>query len=159
MKAVSLPEPEGEFLIVGYLIERGYGLSPSHPEPSHDVMDRTWHWRGFERCLAEPPLRNHLNALMNDFAPPERVIWTIVETPSTLLNEGTPYSGLSTLDRVKETVDAATSDQWVSVMCGVKFQREQCLRFSEPEILREFSGVLVQAAEIAEFVESVIPKQ
>lgn len=157
VKAVSQPEPEDELLIVGYLIERGYGLSPSHPEPSHDVMDRTWHWRGFERCLAEPPLRNQLNALMNDFAPPERVIWTVVEVPSTLLNEGIPYSGLSTLDRVKETVDAATSDQWVSVMCGVKFQREQCLRFSEPEILREFSGVLVQAAEIAKFVESVIP--
>ena len=110
------PSPEDDALVVGFLIERGYGLSPSHPLPSHEVMDRTWHWRGFELCLAERPLGNRLNDLMNDFARPERVIWIVVEGPGTLLNEGVPYSGMSTLDRVREIVDAATSDQWVSVM-------------------------------------------
>jgi hypothetical protein len=94
---------------------------------------------------------------MNDLAPPERVIWIVIEGPGFLLNEVMPYSGMSTLDRVKDTLDAATSDQWISVMCGVRFQREQCVRFSKAQVLREFSGVLVQAARIAKVVESAIP--
>lgn len=157
VKALSPTPQEDEALVVGYLIERGYGPSPLHPNPSHDVMDPTWHWRGFERCLAERPLRSHLNNFMNDLAPPDRVIWIVVEGPGELLNEAMPYSGMSTLDRVIDTLDAAAPDQWVSVMCGVRFQREQCLRFTEAQILREFSGVLVQAAKIAEVVESEIP--
>jgi len=157
VKAVSQPSQQDEALVVGYLIERGFALSPSHPNPSYDVMDPTWHWRGFERCLAEPSLRNQLNDLMNDFTPPERVVWIVTEGPDALLNEAIPYSGMSTLDRVKDALDAATSDQWVSVMCGVRFQREHCLRFSEAQILREFSGVLVQAAKIAKVVEGAIP--
>jgi hypothetical protein len=159
VKAMSQSSPEDEAIVVGFLIERGYGLSPSHPNPSHDVMDRTWHWRGFERCLTEPSLRNQLNDLMNQFAPLERVIWIVTEGPHPLVNEAIPYSGMSTLDRVKGTLDATTSDQWVSVMCGVRLQREHCLRFSEAEILREFSSVLVQAAKIAKVVESAIPSQ
>jgi len=94
---------------------------------------------------------------MDDFVPHERVIWIVAERPDGLLNEVIRYAGMSTLDIVKATVDAATSDQWVSVICGVRFQRERCLHFSEAQILCEFSGVLVQAAKIATVVESAIP--
>jgi hypothetical protein len=157
VKAISHPSQQDEALVVGYLIERGYELSPSHPNASHDVMDPTWHWRGLERCLAEPILRQQFNDLINDFASPDRVVWIVTEGPDALSNEAIPYSGMSTLDRMKDALDAATSDQWVSVMCGVRFEREQCLRLSEGQILSEFSGVLIQAAKIGTFVESAIP--
>jgi hypothetical protein len=153
---MSQPSSEDEALVVGYLVERGYGRSPSHPDPSHDVMDQTWHWTGFERCLSEQPLRQSLDALMDDFARPERVIWVVTEGPDGLRNEAIPYSGMSALARVKNTLDAASSDQWVSVMCGVRFEREQCLRFSEAQVLHEFSELLVHAAKIANVVESAV---
>jgi hypothetical protein len=93
---------------------------------------------------------------MYGFASPDRVVWIVTEESDALLNETIPYLGLSTLDRMQDALEAATSDQWVSVMCGVRFQREQCLAFSEAQILHEFSGALVQAAKIAKFVESAI---
>jgi hypothetical protein len=159
VKALSQPSEDDEALVAGYLVERGYALSLSHPDPSHDVIDSTWHWRGFERCLSEPSLRKHLADLMNDFAPHERVIWIVTERAVGLRNELIPYDGMSTLDKVKASLDTAPSDRWVSVMCGVRFQREQCLAFSEVEILREFSRLLVQAHKIAAVVESAVPSQ
>jgi hypothetical protein len=157
VKTMSQSSSEDDALVVGYLIERGYRISPSHAVPNHDVMDRTWHWRGFELCLAERRLGAALNDLMNDLAGSERVAWIVVEGPGTLVNAGVPYTGMETLDRIKELVDRATSDQWVSVMLGVKFAREQCVRFSKAEILREFSRVLGQADKIARVVENAVP--
>lgn len=157
VKAMSHMAPQEEALVVGYLVERGYALSPSHPIPNHEVMDRTWHWRGFERCLTDRRLSSHLNDLMNDLAESGRVIWTVVEGPGAVVNTDIPYSGVSTLDRVKAIVDGASANQWVSVMLGVKFTKEQCLRFSKADILQEFSGLIVQAAEITTVVENAIP--
>lgn len=157
VKAMSDQALEDEALVVGYLVERGYRLAPSHLVPDHEVVDRKWHWKGFERVVTEHRLGNHVNDLMNGLAPSRRIAWTVIAGPETPASVDVPYIGTSTLESVKTIVDAAGPDQWASVMLGAKFPKEECLRFTQTEILNEFSAVILQAAEIAAVVEKAIP--
>ena len=146
-------------LLVGYFVERGVA---SHSEPSR-VMDSQWHWKGFERCLAEPQLRNELNALVLDLPETRRTLWLegsglddAVGRPVPRFEHALPYVGMATLDEAMSIVDASHPDQWINAMVACRFPKDECLT-RQGEVVKEFRNPIIRANEIKSLVVEAMP--
>lgn len=153
IKAVPKRDSEAERLVVGYLVERGRSVAASAEDDM--VMDSKWHWKGFENALRDPQLRSRLDQLVLTFDEDRRaariVISGVRETDVAM-----PYVSGPSLRSIETIVATANPNDVISVMLGVTFTLDECLHFSQADILNEFSLGLVVAADIAALIERAV---
>lgn len=153
IKAVPKRDSEAERLVVGYLVERGHSVGAAAEDDM--VMDSKWHWKGFENALRDKQLRSRLDHLVLTFDEDRRaariVISGVRETDVAM-----PYVGGSSLRPIETIVATADPNDVIDVMLGISFTLEECLRFSQADILNEFSPALAVAADIAALIESAV---
>jgi len=155
IKAIPESASNPERLVVGYLVERGRVVAVGAKD--HLAMDDKWHWKGFENALvANSQLRGRLDDLALKLDAHRRIARIVVSAVPEI-DVAMPYVGNPSLDRIETIIGAADTNQLLSVMLGVSFGLEECLRFSQADIFREFSPALGVAADIAALIESAVP--
>jgi hypothetical protein len=153
IKAVPERDSTPERLVVGYLVERGHPIGTTAEDDL--VMDSKWHWKGFESALSDSRIRSRLDHLVLMFDGNRRMARIVISgVPETDL--AIPYVGGTSLRAIETVVATADPQEVISVMLGVSFTLEECLRFSQADILNEFSPALVIAADIAEMIENAV---
>jgi hypothetical protein len=83
-----------------------------------------------------------------------RFIW--IETPANRAGQAYSYEGSSTLASVKVYVDSLPPNQWVDVVLGVRYSREECLGLQEG-IVERLVQPLQHAHELYELVSGLQP--
>ena len=154
IKAVPKTNIGAERLVVGYLVERGHseGVATDH----NFVMDSKWHWKGLEVALRNSELRSQLDQLILKFEKHRRTARIVISGRSNA-DVAIPYVGNSSLDSIERIVARAEKNDVISVILGVSFSLEECLNFSQADILREFPPALMTAADIAAMIETAVP--
>lgn len=159
---MTRPVDVEDALFVGYYVERGIPHCADMPAKEMPPGS-SWHWFGFQRCLAEDGLREDLNALMLDLPKERRVVWidcSETEEPGEPLAPPLvkilPYEGLTTLVETKAIVDTIPRFQWINLMLGLRFTLNECLT-EQHDLLDRFRMPVVRANEIRQLVEDARP--
>jgi hypothetical protein len=139
IKAVPERDSTPERLVVGYLVERGHPIGTTAEDD----------------LLSDSRIRSRLDHLVLMFDGNRRMARIVISgVPETDL--AIPYVGGSSLRAIETVVATSDPQEVISVMLGVSFTLEECLRFSQADILNEFSPALAIAADIAEMIENAV---
>lgn len=131
---------EDGMLYCGYYVERGLQEHQSHPEY---LIRAEWHWHGWCKCMVDAKRRTVLHSLMKDLPEDARRIW-IRGDNSTISLE---YKDEETFSDVIRSVRQIPADEWIDVIMGVCFTKEQCMALQEG-IVSELSLPIIRAHEI-----------
>jgi len=149
-----------EALFVGYYVERGL---PTHPSIPEAVMDPGWEWYGFKRCLSEPDFRKELDALMMNLPAGRRTFWIDCSESERADGHVLPpvswivrYAGASTLADAALIINGIAPTQWVNVMLGSRFTKDECLE-RQHDVVTDFRNPIVRANEIRGLIENAKP--
>ncbi|MGA2160227.1 MAG: hypothetical protein ABSG90_13565 [Dehalococcoidia bacterium] len=133
------------WLYVGYYIERGLR---THDSSLDYVLAENWHWYGFMECLENPESRLTLASLILNLPSERRCLWIRV-FQGNKVKERNPFEfkDENTLMKAHKRFLSVPPDEWIDVVLGVRFSKEECLNHQK-KIVSELKAPIIRADEI-----------
>lgn len=143
------------WLYVGYYIERGLS---NHDSSLDYVLTEKWHWQGFVKCLENREDRSTLSSLILNLSNGRRCVWIRLSQGNRVMESNSfEFKDENTLMVAHKRFPSVPPDEWIEVLLGVRFSKEECLNLQK-KIVSELKTPIIRADEIRWLVMEALKK-